>query len=44
MVSSANLDILLNILVSRSFIYIQNSSGPNTLPYGTQDVTGAKSL
>ena len=35
-----NLDILLIILLSRSFISIRNSSGPNTLPCGTPDVTG----
>ena len=35
LVSSANLDILMTMSVSRSFtyIYIRNSSGPNTLPY-----------
>ena len=26
------------------YIYIRNSSGPNTLPYGTPDVTGAQLL
>ena len=44
LVSSANLDILLTILLSRSFIYIINSSRPNTLPCGTPDVTGAQLL
>ena len=53
-VSSANLDILMTILVLvsilvsiyRSFIYIyiRNSSDPNTLPCGTPDVTGAQLL
>ena len=45
LVSSANFDILLTILVPRSFIYIyiymRNCSGPNTQPCGTPDVTGA---
>ena len=36
-VSFANLDILLKILV-----YIRNSIGPNTLPYGTPDVICSK--
>ena len=44
LVSSANLDILLTILVSRSFMHITNSSRPNTLPCGTPDVTGAQLL
>ena len=44
LVSSANLDILLMILVSRSLIYIRNSSGPNTLSCGTPDVMGAQLL
>ena len=43
LVSSANLDILLTILVSRLFIYIRNS-WPNILPCGTPDVTGAQLL
>ena len=43
-VSPANLDILLTILVSRSFIYVRNSCGPNTLPCGTTDVIGAQLL
>ena len=42
LVSSANFDILLTILVS--FMYIRNSSGPNTLSCGTPDVTGAQLL
>ena len=41
LVSSANFDILLAILLSASFIWIRNNSGPNTLPCGTPDVTGA---
>ena len=44
LVSSANLDILLTIFVSWSFIYIRNNSRPNTLPCGTPDVTGAQLL
>ena len=44
LVLSANLDILLMILVSKSFIYIRNSSRHNTLPCGTLDVTGAQLL
>ena len=38
LVSSANLDIFLTVLVSRSFIYMINSSWPNTLPCGTPDL------
>ena len=46
LVSSANLDILLTIFMSISFIYIyiRNSSVPNTLPCGTPDVTGALTI
>ena len=44
LVSSANFDILLTILVSRSFMHIRNSCRPNTLPCGTPDVTGAQLL
>ena len=44
LVLSANLDIFLTIIISRSFIYIINSSGPNALACGTPDVTGAQLL
>ena len=44
LVSSENVDNLLTILISRSFIYIRNSSGPNTPPCGPPDVTGAQLL
>ena len=44
--SSANLVILLTMLVSGSFIYLYmiNASGPDTLSCGRQDVTGAQLL
>ena len=35
-----NLDIFPTIFQSSSFIYIKNSSGPNTLPCGTPEVAG----
>ena len=44
LVSSANVDILLTILVSISCIPIRNRSGPITWPCGTPDVTGAQFL
>ena len=44
LVSSANFDILLMMLLSRSLMYMRNSSGPSTLPCGTPDITGVQSL
>ena len=35
---------LLTMVLFRSLIFMRNSSGPRTLPCGTPDVTGVKSL
>ncbi len=42
-VSSANFPIKLFNPMSMSFMYIMNSTGPRTEPYGTPLVTGAQS-
>ena len=42
--SSANSLILLYLTLSTmSFMYIKNSVGPSTVPYGTPDVTTLRS-
>ena len=44
LMSSVNLEILLTMLLSKSLMYMRNSSGPSTLPCGTPDVTDVQSL
>ena len=41
--SSANNIAVLLTLLGRSLMYIKNSSGPRTVPWGTSEVTGAVS-